>query len=65
MLDINLIFKIAAVSLLIIVLDKILETTGKDEYAVVVNLAGIIVILMMVLNLISKLFDAVRTMFSI
>lgn len=65
MLDINLIFKIAAISLLIIVLDKILETTGKDEYAVVVNLAGIIVILMMVLNLISKLFDAVRTMFSI
>jgi stage III sporulation protein AC len=65
MLDINLIFKIAAVSLLIIVLDKILETTGKDEYAVVVNLAGIIVILMMVLNLISKLFDTVRTMFSI
>lgn len=65
MLDINLIFKIAAVSLLIIVLDKILKSTGKDEYAVVVNLAGIAVILMMVLNLISKLFDAVRTMFSI
>ncbi|MDV3428648.1 MAG: stage III sporulation protein AC [Bacillota bacterium] len=65
MLDINLIFKIAAISLLIIVLDKILETTGKDEYAVVVNLAGIIVILMMVLNLISKLFNSVRTMFSI
>ncbi|MFA6939489.1 MAG: stage III sporulation protein AC [Clostridiaceae bacterium] len=65
MLDINLIFKIAAISLLIIVLDKILETTGKDEYAVVVNLAGIIVILMMVLTLISKLFNSVRTMFSI
>lgn len=65
MLEINLIFKIAAISLLIIVLDKILETTGKNDYAVVVNLAGIIVILMMVLNLISKLFDAVRTMFSL
>lgn len=65
MLDINLIFKIAGISLLIIVLDKILETTGKEEYAMVVNLAGIIIILMMVLQLVSKLFDEVRTMFSL
>lgn len=63
MLDVSLIFKIAAVSILIIILDKILKTTGKDDYAVVANLAGIIIILMMVINLINKLFSTVKTMF--
>ncbi|WP_251859484.1 stage III sporulation protein AC [Clostridium sp. Marseille-Q2269] len=65
MLDIQLIFKIAGVSILVIILDKILKSSGKDDYAVVTNLAGIVVILMMVINLISKLFNAVKTMFQI
>lgn len=63
MLDINLIFKIGAISILVIILDKILKTSGYDDYAVITNLAGIVVILMMVINLINKLFNAVRTMF--
>ncbi|MCY6483751.1 stage III sporulation protein AC [Clostridium aestuarii] len=63
MLDVSLIFKIAAISILIIVLDKILKTTGKDDYAVIANLAGIVIVLMMVINLINKLFSTVRTMF--
>lgn len=63
MLDINLIFKIGAVSILVIILDKILKTSGYDDYAVITNLAGIVVILMMVINLINKLFNAVKTMF--
>ncbi|MEA4826549.1 stage III sporulation protein AC [Clostridium sp. JNZ J1-5] len=63
MLDVSLIFKIAAVSILIIILDKILETTGKKDYAVIANLAGIVIVLMMVINLINKLFSTVKTMF--
>ncbi|NFE77928.1 stage III sporulation protein AC, partial [Clostridium botulinum] len=59
------IFKIAGVSILVIILDKILKSSGKDDYAVVTNLAGIVVILMMVINLINKLFNAVKTMFQI
>ncbi|NFF85552.1 stage III sporulation protein AC [Clostridium botulinum] len=65
MLDIQLIFKIAGVSILVIILDKILKSSGKDDYAVVTNLAGIVVILMMVINLINKLFNAVKTMLQI
>ncbi|CBZ03712.1 stage III sporulation protein AC [Clostridium botulinum H04402 065] len=65
MLDIQLIFKIAGVSILVIILDRILKSSGKDDYAVVTNLAGIVVILMMVINLINKLFNAVKTMFQI
>ncbi len=63
MLDVSLIFKIAAVSILIIILDKILESTGKKDYAIIANLAGIVIVLMMVINLINKLFSTVKTMF--
>lgn len=65
MLDVSLIFKIGAVSILIIILDKILKTSGYDDYAVITNLAGIVIILMMVISLINKLFNAVKTMFQL
>lgn len=65
MLDVTLIFRIAAVGILIIIVDKILKSSGKDDFAVIVNLAGLIIILMMVINLINKLFNAVKTMFQL
>jgi len=65
LLDVSLIFKIAAVGILMIIIDKILKSSGKDDFAVITNLAGIIIILMMVINLISKLFTAVKTMFQL
>ena len=64
MLDISLLFKIGALSILIIILDKVLKTAGKGELAVMTDLAGIVIILMMVVNLISKLFETVKTMFT-
>lgn len=65
MLDISLIFKIAGVGIVIIIIDKVLESSGKGDYAVVANLAGILIVLMMVINLVNKLFTAVRTMFQL
>ena len=65
MLDISLIFKIAAVGILILILDKVLESSGKKDFAVVANLAGIVIVLLMVINLINKLFNTVRTMFQL
>jgi stage III sporulation protein AC len=65
LLDVSLIFKIAAIGILIIIIDKILKASGKDDYAVMVNLAGIVIVLMMVISLISKLFDTVKTMFQL
>lgn len=65
MLDIELLFKIAGIGVLLIIIDKILKSSGKEEIAVVTNMAGIIIILMLVINLISKLFNAVRTMFQL
>lgn len=63
MIDVGLIFKIAAVGILIAILDKILTSLGRQEQATLVTLTGLVVVLMMVLGLINKLFDSVKTMF--
>ncbi|QCH26809.1 stage III sporulation protein AC [Clostridium tyrobutyricum] len=63
MLDISLIFKIAAVGIVVIVINKVLETSGKSEYAVVINIVGIVIVLTMVATVVNKLFTTVRTMF--
>jgi stage III sporulation protein AC len=63
MVDITLIFKIATVGILIAILDKILTSLGRQEQATLVTLAGLVVVLMMVLGLINKLFESVKTMF--
>lgn len=65
MLDIGLLFKIAVIGILIVIIDKILKGSGKDDIAVLTNMAGIVIILMLVINLINKLFNAVRTMFQL
>lgn len=63
MLDIGILFKIGAMGVLIIVIDKVLKASGKDDIAVITNIAGIVIILITVIGLISDLFTAVRTMF--
>ena len=63
MLDISIIFKIAAMGVLLIVIDKVLKASGKDDIAVIANIAGIVIILITVIGLISDLFNTVKTMF--
>lgn len=62
-MDVSIIFKIAAIGIIIAILDKILNGLGKEEQATMVTLAGLVVVLMMVIGMISRLFDTVRTMF--
>jgi len=62
-LDVSLLFKIASIGILIIIIDKILKSSGKDDIAVITNMAGIVIILTMVVNLISKLFTTVKALF--
>ena len=45
MLDISIVFKIAAMGVLLIVIDKVLKASGKDDIAVITNIAGIVIIL--------------------
>lgn len=65
MFDLSLLFKIGAMGILLMVIEKILKGNGKEEIAVLANLAGIIIILITVIGMISNLFDTVRTMFSL
>ena len=64
-MDVNLIFKIAAIGILVAVLNLILVRSGRDEQALLTTLAGLIVVLMMLLQQISDLFDLVKQMFSL
>ena len=65
MFDVSLLFKIGAMGILLMVIEKILKGNGKEEIAVLANLAGIIIILITVIGMISNLFDTVRPMFSL
>ena len=64
-MDVDLIFKIAAIVILVAVLNLILVRSGRDEQALLTTLAGLIVVLMMLLQQISDLFDLVKRLFSL
>jgi len=63
--DISLIFKIAGIGILVSVLNQVLVRSGREETAMVTTLAGLVLVLFMVINLISNLFTTVRTMFEL
>ena len=62
-MDIDLIFKIAAIGILVAVLNQVLSRAGRDEQAMMTTLAGLVVVLMMVVREIADLFDLVKTLF--
>lgn len=62
-MDVNLIFKIAAIGIVITVLNKVLYQSGREEMAMMTSLAGVVIVLMMVIGMVSNLFDSVKTMF--
>ncbi len=64
-MGVDLIFKIAAIGILVAVLNLILVRSGRDEQALLTTLAGLIVVLVMLLQQISDLFDLVKQLFSL
>ena len=63
MMEIDLIFKIAAVGIIVSILNQVLSRTGRDEQATMTTLAGLVVVLMIVAQKIYELFDLVKTLF--
>ena len=63
MIDIDLIFKIAAVGLIVSILNQVLVRTGREEQATMTSLAGLVVVLMIVVQRIADLFELVKTLF--
>ena len=64
-MNVDLIFKIAAVGILVAVLNLILVRSGRDEQALLTTLAGLVVVLMMLLQQISDLFDLMKNLFAL
>ena len=64
-MDINLVFKIAATGIIVAVLNQLLIRSGREDQAMMTTLAGLIVVLMMLVQQISDLFDLVKTLFSL
>lgn len=60
-MDIDIIFKIAAIGIATAVLNQVLIKAGRDEQAMLTTLAGVIIVLMLVIQMITEFFDAVRT----
>ena len=61
----DLIFKIAAIGILVSVLNQVLARSGRDEMATMTTLVALVVVLMMVVQEISALFDLVKTLFDL
>ena len=62
-MDIDLIFKIAAIGIIVAVLNQLLVRSGREEQAMMTTLAGLVVVLMMMVQEISDLFDLIKTLF--
>ena len=60
-MEIDIIFKIAAIGIAIAVLNQVLIKAGREEQAMLTTLAGVIVVLMLILQMVSEFFDSVRT----
>ena len=64
-MNVDLIFRIAAIGILISVLNQVLTRSGREEQATMTTLAGLGVVLMMVVQEISDLFDLVKNLFGL
>ena len=62
-MDIDLIFKIAAIGIIVSILNQVLVRSGREEQATMTSLAGLVVVLMIVVQRIAELFDLVKTLF--
>lgn len=64
-MEVDLIFRIAAIGILVAVLNQVLSRAGRDEQAMMTTLAGLVVVLMMVVREIAALFTLVKTLFQL
>lgn len=62
-MDVDLIFKIAAIGILVAVLNLLLSRAGRDEQALMTTIAGLVVVLIIIIQEISDLFDLIKSLF--
>ena len=62
-MEIDLVFKIAAIGIIVSILNQVLTRSGRDEQATLTSLAGLVVVLMMLAPQIAELFELVKSLF--
>ena len=62
-MDIDVIFKIAAIGIIVSILNQVLARSGREEQATMTTLAGLVVVLMMIAQKVAELFELVKTLF--
>lgn len=64
-MNVDFIFKIAAIGIVVAVLNQLLQRSGREEQAMMTTIAGLIVVLMMIVTEISNLFDKIKSIFNL
>ncbi|MDL2206587.1 stage III sporulation protein AC [Eubacteriales bacterium OttesenSCG-928-N13] len=64
-MDIDLVFKIAAIGVLVAVLGQVLTRAGREDMAMLTTLSGLIIVLLMVVNLVAEFFGSVKSIFQL
>ena len=64
-MDVNLIFQIAGIGIIVSVMNMLLARSGRDEQAMMITIAGLVIVLFMVVNKIAQLFETIKTVFGI
>ena len=64
-MEIDIVFRIAAVGIIVAVLNQVLIRAGREEQAMMTTLAGLVVVLFWIIGYISQLFETVQTMFQL
>lgn len=64
-MNIDFIFKIAAIGIIVAVLNQLLIRSGREEQAMMTTLAGLVVVLMMIIAQISELFNTIKSLFDL
>lgn len=62
-MDVNIIFKIAAIGILITVITQVLKKSDRDDIATLVSLAGLLIVLTFVINMVAELFETIKNIF--
>ena len=64
-MEVNILFRIAAVGIIVAILNQVLSRSGRDEYTMITTLAGLIIVLMMLIPHLSDLFSYIESVFDL
>lgn len=64
-MDIDILFRIAAIGILVTVISQLLTRAGREDIATLATISGLVVVMVMVVNMIAELFNSIRAMFAL